>query len=126
MNAMHLLKPGYSMEGYLTKKRWCSYWHQINEIVQIEPESILEIGGGIGVFKTLLEYWGYHVYTVDINPELKPDCVASVLDMPLKDHSYDVCVAFQVLEHLPWSEFSGAVSELRRVAKKIRHYLITM
>jgi len=72
----------------------------------------------------LLKKHDIKIDTVDIDEELKPDYVASVLDLPFNDNKYDVVVAFQVLEHIPFDKFSQAISEMRRVG--IRYLIISL
>jgi len=60
----------------------------------------------------------YNYESMDINAELKPNHIGSVLDMPFSDKKYDIVVCFQVLEHLPYENFEKALSELFRVAKR--------
>jgi len=55
---------------------------------------------------------------MDIDAELKPDHIGSVLQMPFPDKHYDVVCCFQVLEHLPYENFEAALSELFRVARR--------
>ena len=38
----------YFNEFYDSKERWISYWHQINEIIKLNPKKVLEIGIGNG------------------------------------------------------------------------------
>lgn len=108
----------YEFKKYISKKRWSSMWHQIDEVLALKPESILELGPGPGVFKALCENFGMRVKTLDIDSHLKPDFIASVLDMPFEDDSYSVVCAFQMLEHLPYEDSMKAFSEIVRVAKK--------
>jgi ubiquinone/menaquinone biosynthesis C-methylase UbiE len=56
--------------------------------------------------------------SIDIDEELGPDCVGSVLELPFKDCEFDVVCAFQVLEHLPFDDFEKALSEMMRTSKK--------
>ena len=37
---------------------------------------------------------------------------------PFRDKSYDVVLACEVLEHIPWKDVDKALSELHRVSKK--------
>lgn len=113
VNATH-----YEGHNYNSKGRFISYWHQIHEIQKRAPESILEIGVGNGFLSRYLRHEGLNVHTLDHDPDLEPDTVGSVLELPFEDDHFDMAVAFQVLEHLPWETFEVALSELRRVSKR--------
>jgi len=85
---------------------------------------VLEVGLGLGLFKALAVHFGVAVETVDIDPELNPDHVASATDLPFADNSYDCVCAFQMLEHLPYSQSLQAFGEMVRVAKD--HIVISL
>ncbi|BHH85110.1 class I SAM-dependent methyltransferase [Desulforhopalus sp. 52FAK] len=110
-------KSHYDFENYLSKKRWISVWHQIDEVLRLQPQSLLEIGPGSGLFKALAGHFNLSVETVDVDPELKPNYLASAEDLPFDDNSYDCVCAFQVLEHLPYKQFLKAFGEMVRVAQ---------
>jgi len=95
-----------------------NYWHQIDTIVGTKSVTVLEVGGGNRLVADHLVKLGFDVTVVDIDPELKPDIVGSVLELPFQDNAFDVILAAEVLEHLPFCDFSRAVSEIRRVTKK--------
>lgn len=108
----------YVAEDYETKGRFCSYWHQLDEIRKAMPRQdghILVIGKGSGFIDSYLRQLGYDVATLDIDAALAPSYCASVLDMPLLDGSVDLVVCCQVLEHLPFEQFDIALGEIRRV-----------
>ena len=113
----------YSLD-YDTKGRWISYWHQINAIASYKPESILEIGSGNSVVSEYLLSRGYHVHTLDLDIVLNPDCVGRITNLPLSDSSYDVVACFEVLEHIPFNDFSRALEEIGRISKK--HVFISL
>jgi len=102
---------------YDTKKRLASYWQQIEETREVDPSKILEIGVGSRFVSRYLSAY-YNVFTMDITAELKPQCLGSVLSLPFKDKALDVVLCCQVLEHLPFSDFPTALSELYRVSGK--------
>jgi ubiquinone/menaquinone biosynthesis C-methylase UbiE len=104
--------------GYDTKQRFASYWYQLNEILALQPETVLEVGVGSGVVSHFLETKGVSVSTLDIDKELNPTKSGSVTAIPWKDNTFDVVSCCQVLEHLPFDEFLSALKELRRVSKK--------
>ena len=110
-------KSHYEFGRYVHKRRWTSMWHQLDEVTKLKPKKVLEIGPGPGLFKATAQALGLHVETLDIDPELNPDHVASVFEMPFADSSYDVVCAFQMLEHLPWDDSKRAFREMARVAK---------
>ena len=109
----------YDFAKYVTKARWISFYHQVSEIITAEPDSVLEVGVGPGIIKSILKKTGHCTYeSMDIDDELKPDYTGSILDMPFPNNQYDVVGCFQVLEHLPYDNFEKALSELLRVGKK--------
>jgi len=110
--------PGhYFNKSYDTKERFISYWHQINEIMELNPKKVLEIGVGNGFVSKYLKERGVNVITLDIDERLKPDAVGSVLDIPFSESSFDVVTCYEVLEHLPYENFKKALSEIFRVSK---------
>lgn len=114
-------KTHYQFDRYMTKARWNSVWHQLDEVLQLKPETVLEIGPGSGVFKGVAALYGLKIETLDLDPELNPDYVGSATALPFSDNSYDVVCAFQILEHLPYEKSLHAFSEMARVS---RHYVV--
>lgn len=110
-------RENYSLR-YLRGGRLLSYAHQIERVLSFEPKKVLEVGVGTGMVAAALRAVGIEVTTLDIQPELRPDIVGSVTDIPLPDRSCDVAVCCQVLEHLPFDQFRRSVGELARVAAK--------
>lgn len=109
----------YEFSRYMKKERWLSLWHQLDEVIKRKPEKVLEIGPGKGLFKFAAKSIGVSVDTFDIDPELNPDYVGSVFELPFEDNGYDIVCAFQMLEHLPFSDSVRAFNEMVRVSNKI-------
>jgi SAM-dependent methyltransferase len=107
----------YTTLRYDTKKRWCSYWHQVEETLAVSPSSVLVVGVGSGVVAAYLRWLGVAVTTLDLVDELEPDLVADVRDIPAEADAFDVVLCCQVLEHLDFAEVPAALSELARVAR---------
>lgn len=102
---------------YEKKGRFASYWHQIQEIIETRPESILEVGvGGKFVFH-YLTHKGHRVTSLDILADFGPDICGSVLNCPFKSNSFDTVSCCEVLEHLPFENFPAILQELHRIAK---------
>ncbi len=108
---------GYYSHKYDSIGRFCSYWHQINEIITLDPENVLEIGIGNGLVCKYLKERDVNITTLDIKESVKADVVGNVLDIPLDDNSFDVVACYEVLEHLPYEKFHAALSEIRRVTR---------
>jgi SAM-dependent methyltransferase len=111
-------KSHYEFGAYYSKQRWISLWHQLEEVVAAKASYVLEIGPGRGLFKAAAQSLGIRVDTLDLDPELEPDYVASVFAMPFPDRAYDAVCAFQMLEHLPYAESLDAFREMVRVARE--------
>jgi len=124
MNDNIQVEPDHYDFSYDSKKRFMSYWHQINEIMKLEPENLLEIGVGSNFLANYLRNKIVDIKTVDIDGRLNPDIVGNILNLPFKDDSFEVVTAFEVLEHLPFSYFKTALKELKRVSRS--HVIISL
>lgn len=106
-----------NFSSYVSKYRYNSYWHQLDETLKSQPKTVLEIGVGSSVTSSYLKHLGIDVITLDLESELKPTICASVTDLPIESNSIDTVVCCQVLEHLPFELFEKCLSELHRVCK---------
>jgi len=114
---MFQVEPDHYYRNYDKKERFCSYWHQIQEIVSLNPKSILEIGVGNGFVSKYLEQRGSNITTLDIDRKLSPHVAGSVLHIPFSDEAFDVVACYELLEHLPYQNFKKAISEISRVSR---------
>ena len=103
---------------YDTKDRFCSYWHQVDEAKSAAPSEILEIGKGNGFFSTYMRNRNAKVVSLDFDFRVRPECNASVVDIPFKTGSFDLVVCYEVLEHMPFDLFVRSVRELHRVSRR--------
>ncbi|MDB5224833.1 MAG: Methyltransferase type 11 [Candidatus Adlerbacteria bacterium] len=107
----------YHGKSYRQQDRWNSYFHQLFLVRQCNPASVLEIGVGEGTVARELRNAGVEVITLDIDPDLKPDVVGSITEMPVVDKSVDVVLAAEVLEHIEFTDVPQALRELKRAAR---------
>lgn len=110
-------KGHYAFAAYMSKARWTSIWHQLDEVARLGARHLLEIGPGPGTFKALAAQFDVVVETVDLDPELKPDHVAAATHLPFEDGQFDLACAFQVLEHMPYEDSLLALDEMLRVSR---------
>ena len=102
---------------YATKRRWASYWHQIDETLAARPDRCLLVGSGDDTVADVLRRIGVSVSSLDIAPELSPDIVGTVTNIPIASKRFDVTVCCQVLEHIEYKVVPQALQELRRVTR---------
>lgn len=98
--------------------KFCYYYYQIALTQDLNPKSILEIGIGNKMYYNYLKENGYNITSCDFDKQLNPDFVADIRNLPFEKNSFEVVSAFEVLEHLPFSEVPKALIELRKVTSK--------
>jgi ubiquinone/menaquinone biosynthesis C-methylase UbiE len=119
MNAPQVDSQHYTFDSYAFEGRFVSYYWQLREVLARNPTSVLEVGVGDGVFGSFVaKNTGVSYESVDIAPDLDPDVVGSVTELPFPSDHADVACAFEVLEHLPFEDFETALGELCRVARR--------
>lgn len=105
-------------KNYDDLDRFISYFYQIESIIETRPKNILEIGVGNKTVSNYLKNLGMDVTTLDHDKQLEPDEVGDIRNLFFEDDSFDTVIAFEVLEHIPFSDVDNALSELRRISKK--------
>lgn len=113
------LKPGpYYSDSYTTVFRWISFYHQIELVRRFQGENILEVGIGDKTSSNYLRRHGINITTCDFDASLEPDVLGDVRQLPFEDNSFHCVSAFEILEHIPWSDVDCALSELSRVSSE--------
>lgn len=110
--------PSHYQNNYDHRRRFVSYFNQVNIVRKAKAQRVLEVGIGNGFISRYLRENGLDLHTVDFDERLRPDTVASVTGLPFPDASFDTVCCFETLEHLPWSTFVPAVTELVRVSSR--------
>jgi hypothetical protein len=105
-----------------SKQHWEFYWHQQklmeDFVIHEKKEEIIEIGVGSGFTKNYCESKGLKITTLDIDAEKKPDIIANAATYDFSK-KYDHLMAFEVFEHMPYSEFEKLVF---KIPEFVRHY----
>lgn len=100
-------------------------------IRNFNPKNVLEIGCGVGYLAEALQnykipYLGFDIAEWAIRHSISAPWklnifIASVLNIPLKDKSFDLVYSYDILEHLSSKLIPQAISELRRVGNRNVH-----
>jgi len=110
-------KNHYNFIKYSNSDTWMNFWYQIFYILNLKPKTVLEIGPGNKTVTDVLKKNNIQVTTVDIDPSLAPDVVASVTKLPFAEKSFDLVLCSEVLEHLPYDLFKSSLVEIKRVCR---------
>lgn len=97
--------------------RFYSYRLQTLYALKSQPQTVLIIGKGDNIVGNILVNYGVNVINLDIEKALFPDLTGTVVKLPIKSKSFDVCICCQVLEHLPFKQFMTSLEELNRITK---------
>ncbi|MGC8947528.1 MAG: class I SAM-dependent methyltransferase [Anaerolineae bacterium] len=90
------------------------------EWLPVEADSVLDLGCGNGIF--INQVSGRLGVGVDrslaaLRYVRVPRCQADARALPFADHSFDVVVAMELIEHLPVPIYPAALAEMARVAR---------
>lgn len=110
----------YDFLKYCSEGRWCSYYKQVEEIINSRAKSVLLIGIGDGIVSNIISKicGDIEVTTFDFSYELKPDIYGDIRELSSHlERKYDTIVCCQVLEHLPFEEFDKVLSQIRMCLK---------
>ncbi|RJQ32463.1 methyltransferase domain-containing protein [Candidatus Parcubacteria bacterium] len=108
----------YIKPGYITKDRWNNYWYQIDSLKRFRnAKTVLEIGPGNKVVNDMLKKLGFLAKSVDVDKSVSPDYIASAEKIPVDDKSYDLVLAAEIIEHLPFEKVDEVLEEIKRIAK---------
>ena len=112
---------------YDHRARWIHYFHQIRRVASLKRDhargkefSVLEVGPGHNVVTNYLRTCGISVKTLDMNPESKPDFCCSVVDIDayVPPESFDLVIACEILEHLPFQSFAPILRKMKDITRQ--------
>jgi SAM-dependent methyltransferase len=118
MGEIKQVPTNFYVKEYENVFRFISYFYQVDLARKLKPKNVLEIGIGNKTVSNYLKHHGIKVDSCDYDKNLHPNYVGDIRNIPLEDNSYDLIMACQVLEHIPWKDLSKALNELKRVSRK--------
>ena len=109
----------YFSSEYLGDLRLASYSEIIRVTRKVDVGEIAEIGVGPGILPAMLKALGESVSTIDHSGDLNPDIICDVRELANIHRCFDKVICSQVLEHLPYEDFSLAIEQLLSIGKKL-------
>jgi len=115
--------------------RLANLWRAAYIRLGFHPESVLDVGGGMGLLVERLLGWGTAAKGLELSHYAicqAPDDVrccfvqGSLVDLPYGDGSFDVVASVNVMEHMDPAEVARAVAECARVARRGIYHEITV
>ena len=111
-------KEYYNTEKYVSLERFIAYFYQIDILRQLPVKKVLFVGVGDALVPEYLQkHTGLSITTCDIDKALNPDVVGDIRKLPFEEGSFDVVVAYEVAEHIPFKEFPNILDEMARVSR---------
>lgn len=116
----------YKWGKYITKERWQSYYHQIDEVIKARSKKVLVIGKGDGIVPCILSTLGIEVVTFDFDETLHPDILGDLrhIDEYVSPDVFDTILCCEVLEHIPFKYFEEILKKISLL--KPKHFIISI
>ena len=94
----------------------------LKEILANKPETVLDLGCGHNELVKSLRAKGIKAIGIDFACK-SADVVADIMHLPVRDKTFSLVTAFDVLEHLQPEQVRQVLEEIRRVG---RRYMFTI
>lgn len=120
-------------ERFLRNEQELNRFKVIQSLIPNSTKSLLDVGCGNGAFLKFLEDSGSNIQitgyersqTAVINKVCKSEIIlGSAEKINYADNSFDLVLALEVIEHLPYEVYENTLSELQRIATK--HIIISV
>jgi ubiquinone/menaquinone biosynthesis C-methylase UbiE len=119
----------YNHKYFISSRKFQREETRLNELVNIiksyKPESVLDVGCGIGNLVLKLREEGIPAFGIDSAEALdffwNEDyfSFAEATKLPFKDKMFDIVVSTDFFEHIPEEDIDTVKSEMLRVGKKV-------
>jgi len=110
--------------NYVNREKFQLYYFIYKTVIELNLKNVLEIGIGPGVVANLLKFNRLNVVTCDFAKYLFPDVLCDIRFLPFKKNSFDIVIASQILEHIPFEEMGRALDSLFNSTN--RYILLTL
>lgn len=108
----------YSDDNYFHYGRTTHGKDAIKYILNLKPESLIDVGCGHNYFVQSVKKSGIKkAIGIDFACP-SADFLADILELPFEDKEFDLLTAWDVLEHLLPEQVDQALSEMSRVSKR--------
>lgn len=99
------------IKRFETPVQWQYYWAQHRLLFgRLDPQDrVCEVGVGTRFTYFQLKARGYAVESIDIDADKEPDIVGDITELGVEALRYDVVLAFNVFEHVPYEAFLRVV-----------------
>ena len=106
---------------------WYRYFAILKKLIEIKPKTILEIGAGEGIIKSIFEKFTDEYRTMDVNDKLNPDYLGKIQEANKQLFGqFDCVIAADVLEHILFSELEKSLKNIFDYLKTGGYALITI
>lgn len=117
---------GYAYEGYWD---FPIHWATFRKVMELKPESVLELGCSRGYVLKKLEDAGVRVRGLDVSEHcIHTRVVKDVVQWditqapwPVGDNEFDLCISMATLEHVPDQHIPTIIAEINRTCKRGLH-----
>jgi SAM-dependent methyltransferase len=92
---------------------WYRYFFVVREVIDLQPQAVLEIGAGNNILKNCLSPLVSKYQVLDLNEKLEPDILADAREFkPELKEKFDCAIACDVLEHIPFPDVTKACANI--------------
>jgi SAM-dependent methyltransferase len=106
---------------------WIRFYFLLRPLIESRPDCVLEVGIGGGFLRDSAVRFVGRYETLDVNERLGADYVGDVRQFDGRlEGRFDVIVAADVLEHIPFEDLPAAVGNLRRYLRPGGRAMVTI
>ena len=106
---------------------WNRYYYVIKSFQQKKINSVLEIGSGDYIVKSIIEPYVKSYDTLDINDNMKPDYLGDIRNYNDRlKNKFDLIIITDVLEHIPFDDVGIALNNMSQYLTSKGRIILTV